>query len=222
MDKSNLVVSSIGQKLFVALAGLFLMCFLLIHLVINLLVLRNDGGDWYLQAAHFMGSNVFIKIFEVVLFGGFFLHMIVAVFVTLKNWAARPVNYYKSNQSKTSFFSKYMFHTGLIILAFLALHFVNFFFVKLGWVAPPEGVEREDFYTMCVMLFSNVWYAVVYIAFMIFLGFHLNHSLQSAFQTLGWNHNKYTPLIKGFGTFYAILIGAGYSIIPIYFLFFFK
>ena len=222
MEKSSLAVSSIGQKLFVALAGLFLMVFLLLHLCINLFLLRDDSGEWYLQAVEFMGSNWIIKIMEIVLLAGFALHILMALIVTFKNWAARPVGYSKGNKSKTSFFSKYMFHTGLIIAAFLALHFINFYFVKLGFVDPPDGVMREDFYTQCALLFQNENYSANYIAFMNFLGFHLNHSLQSAFQTLGWNHNKYTPLIKGLGTCYAILIAAGFSIIPIYFLFFFN
>jgi succinate dehydrogenase / fumarate reductase, cytochrome b subunit len=216
MKASTLLTSSIGKKLFVALAGLFLMVFLLVHLGINLLLLRNDGGEWYMAASHFMSSNWIIKIFEVVLFGGFLLHMIFAIAVTIRNWIARPVRYQVTNKSETSFFSKYMFHTGVIVLGFLLIHFIHFFFVKLGWVSPPEGIDKHDFYTMAIQLFKNIPYTILYLAFFVFLGFHLNHALQSAFQTLGFQHNRYSKCIEGFGTFYAVLIAAGYAIIPLY------
>jgi succinate dehydrogenase / fumarate reductase cytochrome b subunit len=213
--------SSISKKVFMGLAGLFLALFLCVHLVINLLMLAGDEGAMFTTAAHFMGTNIFIKIFEVVLFGGFFLHMIVGVIVTLKNWKSRPVRYYKSNRSETSFFSKYMFHTGVIIGIFLLLHFLNFFFIKLGWVQPPAGIEKEDFFPMAVLLFQNVWYSLIYIVFFIFLGFHLNHSIQSAFQTLGMNHNKYNYTIKVISAAYSIIIAAGFTVIPVYFMFFY-
>jgi succinate dehydrogenase / fumarate reductase cytochrome b subunit len=203
------------------LAGLFLALFLCVHLVINLLMLAGDDGEMFTAAANFMGTNIFIKIFEVVLFGGFLLHMLVGVIVTLKNWRSRPVRYYKSNKSETSLLSKYMFHTGAIITIFLVLHFMNFFFIKLGWVDPPAGIDPHDFYPMAILLFQNVWYSLIYLIFFVFLGFHLNHSIQSAFQTLGLNHNKYNKAIKVISAIYSVIIAVGFAVIPVYFMFFF-
>jgi succinate dehydrogenase / fumarate reductase cytochrome b subunit len=120
--------SSITKKIVMGLAGLFLAVFLLVHLGINLLLLAGDDGAMYLAASGFMSSNVAIKVFEVVLFGGFFVHIVFGLLVTFKNWASRPVRYYMTNKSETSLFSKYMFHTGIIIFVFLLLHFINFFF----------------------------------------------------------------------------------------------
>jgi len=214
--------SSITKKVVMALAGLFLAMFLLVHLTINLLLLCKDGKELYTQAVEFMTTNILIKIMEVFLFGGFIIHIVFGLWVTIKNWAARPVGYYKSNKSETSFFSKYMFHTGVIILIFLLLHFINFYFIKLGWVNPPVGVGKHDFYDMAVLLFQNKYYSLIYLVFFIFLGFHLNHSIQSAFQTLGINHNTYTPFIKCIGTIYSIIIAAGFALIPIYFMFFYN
>ncbi len=199
--------------------GLFLALFLLVHLTINLLLLCGDGGKLFTAASSFMGTNIFIKIFEYVLFGGFFIHMIIGIIVTLKNWASRPVGYFTSNKSHTSFFSKYMFHTGVIIFLFLCLHFMHFFFVKLGWVQPPSGIEKHDFYTMAIALFSNKLYSLIYIAFFVFLGFHLNHAIQSGFQTLGLNHNKYNAAIKFISLAYAMVVAGGFTIIPLYFMF---
>jgi len=218
-----LVFSSITKKVIMALAGLFLIVFLLVHLGINLMLLRDDGGAWFMAAAGFMSSNVIVKIFEVVLFGGFLIHMIYGVILTFKNWSSRPVGYYKSNQSNTSFFSKYMIWTGLIVLIFLIIHFMNFYFVKLGLVAVPAGaLDKHDFYNMCIRLFADPLYSGIYIFLIIILGFHLNHAFQSAFQTLGLNHSKYSTCIKNFGTLYSIIVAVGFSILPIYFMFFFN
>lgn len=211
--------SSISKKVFMGLAGLFLALFLCVHLVINLLMLAGDEGELFSAVAHFMGTNIFIKIFEVVLFGGILLHILIGAIVTLKNWKSRPVKYFKSNRSETSLFSKYMFHTGAIIGIFMLLHFMNFFFVKLGWVDAPAGMDREDFFPMAVILFKNIWYSLVYLVFFVFLGFHLNHSIQSAFQTLGLTHNKYDKAVKIISACYAIMIAVGFSVIPVYFLF---
>jgi len=204
-----------------SLAGLFLCVFLLVHLGINLTLLLNDGGVVFQEAVEFM-SLPFVKVFEVVLFGGFLIHIIWGVILVIQNWLARPQSYAVTNNSQTSFFSKYMVHTGAVIFAFLCLHFVNFYFVKLGFVSIPEGAtSKHDFYHMAIKLFSQPVYSFIYIAFMFFLSFHLNHAFQSAFQTLGMNHPKYTPAIKWIGLGYSIIVPAGFAIIPVYFLFFF-
>jgi succinate dehydrogenase / fumarate reductase cytochrome b subunit len=217
---SKFVTSSIGRKLMMSVAGLFLCAFLVLHMSINLLVIVNDGGAAYTQAVEFMTTNIVIKIMEFVLFGAIFLHIIYALALQVENWYARPKRYAKTNHSQISFFSKYMIHSGAIIFAFLALHFINFYFVKLGWVAVPEGVEgKHDFYHMVLNLFKNPIYSWIYIAFMVFLSFHLVHAFQSAFQTLGWNHNKYTPIINFIGIAYSIIVPAGYAIIPLYILY---
>jgi len=217
---SNLVNSSIGKKLMMGLAGLFLCAFLVVHLGINLLVLLNDGGVAYKEAVHFMTTNILIKIMEIFLFGGIALHIIYGVILQIQNWIARPVKYAKINYSQTSFFSKYMIHTGAVIFIFLALHFINFYFVKLGWVVVPEGAkDKHDFYDMVINLFKNPVYSWIYIGFMAFLSFHLNHAFQSAFQTMGWNHSRYTPIINFIGTAYSIIVPLGFAIIPVYVLY---
>jgi len=219
MSSFALFYSSITKKIILALAGLFLITFLVIHLGINLLLLLSDGGTLYMTAVHFMTTNPLIKVMEIFLFGGFAIHIILAIIIQIYNWMARPVRYKVEGYSHTSFFSKYMIHTGAIIFIFLIVHFSNFYFVKLGWVEPPAGLNREDFYQMATLLFSNRFYAILYIVLMVFLAFHLNHAFQSAFQTLGLNHSKYTPFIKFVGTLYSIIIPLGFAIIPAYFLF---
>lgn len=219
MNSIALFYSSITKKVILALAGLFLISFLVIHLAINLLLLLDDGGAAYMEAVKFMTTNPLIKVMEIFLFGGFAIHIVLGVIVQIYNWMARPVRYKVEGFSHTSFFSKYMIHTGAIIFVFLMIHFFNFYFVKLGWVEPPSGLEREDFYQMAILLFSSRFYSILYIILMVFLSFHLNHAFQSAFQTIGWNHSKYTPFIKFIGTLYSIVIPLGFALIPAYFLF---
>lgn len=202
-----------------ALAGLFLITFLVMHLAINLLLLKNDGGEAFGIAVEFMTTNPLIKIMEVVLMSGFAIHILIGVTIQIQNWMARPVRYKIEGYSHLSFFSKYMIHTGAIVFVFLCVHFFNFYFVKLGWVSPPEGVGQHDFYQMATLLFANKFYAILYIVLMIFLGFHLHHAFQSAFQTLGLNHTKYTPFIKTVSTIYSIVVPLGFASIPLFFMF---
>lgn len=216
--------SSITQKLILSLAGIFLMVFLIVHLGINLFIIPITEGhqEIFREAVHFMTSNPIIKVFEIVLFAAFIIHAIYGVVLQIQNWIARPDRYKVRKTNETSYFSKFMIHTGVIIAIFLAIHFMNFYFVKLGWTSAPSGIVRvadtHDFYNMAINLFTNTYYAIFYIAIMILLGFHLNHAFQSAFQTIGVNHPVYTPVVKAIGDFYSIVIPLGFILIPLYFL----
>ncbi|RLD40000.1 MAG: succinate dehydrogenase [Bacteroidetes bacterium] len=216
--------SSLTKKFIMALVGLFLAVFLIVHLGINLflLPLTENHVEIFDIAVHFMSTNPLVKVFEVVLFGGFLIHIVFGLILQIQNWMARPVRYKREGFSHTSFFSKYMIHTAIIIFIFLVIHFINFYFVKLGFTEAPEGpmvvANNHDFYHMAINLFSNTWYSVLYIVLIIILGFHLNHAIQSAFQSLGLNHSKYTPFIKAVGTIYSIVIPLGFITIPVYFL----
>ncbi len=219
MTSSWLSVSSVAKKVYMAIAGLFLITFLLVHLGINLCLLRDDSGEWFTAAATFMSTNYIVKVFEVFLFLGFILHIILGIILQIENWMARPQRYKVEGYSHTSFFSKYMIHTGVIVFIFLCIHMTNFYFVKLGFVSVPEGAaDKHDFYTMAGMLFANKTYSVFYIFFMIILGFHLNHAFQSAFQSLGLNHSRYMPAIKLMGTVYSIIVPLGFAVIPVFYL----
>jgi len=221
MSNSLLNYASITKKITMSLIGLFLAVFLVVHLVINLMLLLNDGGESFTAAAEFMGTNPFIQVFEKVLFAAFIIHILLGIVLWLQNKSARPVGYYKANVSETSLMSKFMIHTGVIIAIFLVLHFIHFYFIKIGIDLKGTAVMVDghpDFYTMAINLFKQPLYSVIYLISFLALGFHLNHAIQSAFQSMGWEHSKYTPFIKGLSTVYAIFITVGFSIIPIYFL----
>lgn len=219
MSNKLFFYSSITKKVVMALAGLFLISFLVVHLGINLFLLSSDGGAAFRVGVEFMTTNPVVKIMEYVLMAGFAIHILMGVIIQVQNWMARPVRYKVEGYSHLSFFSKYMIHTGVIVFIFLIIHFINFYFVKLGIVSPPEGIGKEDFYQMAILLFADKFYAILYVVLMIFLGFHLHHAFQSAFQTLGLNHTKYTPFIKAAGTIYSIVVPLGFASIPLFFIF---
>ncbi len=215
---SGILTTSIGKKLLMSLAGIFLLTFLLVHLGINLLVIIFDDPMVYNKAAHFMGTNVLIKIFEIVLFGGLLLHMIYALILQVQNWIARPKRYNKANYSNTSFFSKFMIHTAVIIMVFLVIHFIDFYFkAKFGHAAEIhiDGVTYHDFAAEIEDKFKMLPFVIFYIAAFVFLGFHLIHGFQSAFKTLGLENKKYTPVIQFLAALYTVIIVGGYSIMPL-------
>lgn len=193
-----------------ALAGLFLLLFLPLHLLINLMLLKSDPEPFN-SAAHFMSTFPVIKITEVILFSAILIHVLYGIYLQIRNWLARPTGYISGNKSKTSFFSKFMIWTGLSILTFLILHFFNFYFIKLGLVPG----DPEDFYTIAHNLFKVTAYNYIYLLCFILLGLHLFHAFSSAFQTLGLNHRIWTPVVNVFAWIYSIGIPAGFAYISL-------
>ncbi|RLD23959.1 MAG: succinate dehydrogenase [Bacteroidetes bacterium] len=215
---SSIFTSSIGKKLMMSLAGVFLITFLLVHMGLNLLVIIFEDPMVYNKAAHFMSTNILIKIFEIVLFGGLLLHVIYALILQVENWIARPRRYNKANYANTSFFSKFMVHTAAIVLVFLVIHLVDFYIkAKFGHAAEihVDGVAYHDFASEIIDKFKVLPFVVFYIAAFIFLGFHLIHGFQSAFKTMGLDHKKYTPFIQLLSIIYTVVVVAGYTIIPL-------
>jgi succinate dehydrogenase / fumarate reductase cytochrome b subunit len=215
---SSIFTSSIGKKFIMSLAGIFLVLFLLVHLVINLLVIISDDPMVFNKAAHFMSTNIVVKIFEIILLGGILLHIIYALVLQVENWIARPKRYLKANFSNTSFFSKFMIHTAVITLVFLAIHFVDFYFkAKFGHASEVivNGVAYHDYAREVEDKFKMLPFVIFYLAAFIFLGFHLIHGFQSAFKTLGLENKKYTPAIQVLAIIYSVVVVAGFSLIPL-------
>lgn len=140
-------IHSITKKLLVALVGAFLLLFLLFHMTANLFILRHDDGAWYSAFCHFMGTNWVVKIFEVILLGVVALHILLTLWLALTNRLARPTRYHQRQQSKTHTTSRLMMWTGILIFAFLVMHFCQFYFVKIGWVKGEYMVEMEKLQT---------------------------------------------------------------------------
>ena len=208
MDK--ILFSSISKKFVMALAGLFLLTFLPVHFIINLLLLKSDPEPFN-KAAHFMATFPLVKIVEVVLMAAILIHIGWGIFLQIQNWLARPVGYASGQKSRTTFFSKFMIWTGASIFTFLVLHFINFYFIKLGLVSG----DPENFYSLAHNLFKIPAYNYIYLTCFLLLGFHLYHAFSSAFQTLGLNHRIWTPIVKAVAWIYAIVIPAGFAYISI-------
>jgi len=207
---NKILFSSISKKFVMALAGLFLLLFLPVHLVINLMLLKSDPEPFN-KAAEFMATFPLVKVMEIVLMGTILIHITWGIMLQIQNWLSRPVRYAAGNKSETSFFSRFMIWTGATILIFLVLHFFNFYFMKLGLV---EG-DPENFYAVAHDLFSIPAYNYIYLACFALLGFHLYHAFGSAFQTLGLNHRIWTPLVKVLALFYAIIIPVVFAFISV-------
>src|SRR5512133_1102095 len=208
---NKLLFSAISKKFVMALAGLFLLVFLPVHLIINLLLLKDDPAQFN-NAAHFMATFPPVKVVEILLFLTIVVHISYGIFIQIQNWLSRPVRYAVRNKSETSAFSKFMIWTGGSVLIFMVIHFFNFYFMKLGWV---EG-NPEDFYSVAHKLFAIPGYVVFYWVCFIVLGLHLYHALQSAFQTLGLKNDFWTPVIRVIALIYSIILPLGFASIPLF------
>lgn len=219
-NNAGLFSSSLGRKYLMAVTGLFLCSFLLVHLIGNV-TLYTDPVKFN-EYTRFMSSNPLIRVMEIILVAGFLAHIIDAVLLTKANKAAQPVKY-AMDKKNSSWYSRNMGLTGSIILAFLVLHLQSFWYqYKFGevvYVLDSNGESIKDMYTIVITAFQQSWYAGIYVIAMVLLGSHLNHGFQSAFQSVGLRHKKYTPTIKKLGTAFAVLITLGFISFPIYFYF---
>lgn len=205
------LISSIGRKLIMSLTGFFLIFFLAVHLFGNTNLLHNDGGDAFTQYVQFMKVNPIIKITAYMLYFFILLHAVQGTLLWIRNRRAKGNTYAVSTTENAGFAAKNMFYLGVLILVFLIFHMGDF------WLKMKTGsLDEFTLYSGVVATFKMPGYLVIYEIGIIALFFHLKHGFQSAFQTLGLNHGKYTPLIKGFGWFYSIVICLGYFIIPLY------
>ncbi|MFO7619639.1 MAG: succinate dehydrogenase cytochrome b subunit [Bacteroidales bacterium] len=206
----KVLFSSVSKKFVMALAGLFLLLFLPVHLIINLMLLSNDPEPFN-KAAHFMASFPLIKIFEVILILALLVHAAWGVYIQICNWLARPTGYASGNKARTVFFSRFMIWTGSSVLIFLVLHFFNFYFIRLGLVPG----DPKDFYSVAYALFSIPAYNYIYLICFALLGLHLYHAFYSAFQTLGLNHRIWSPVVNVAALIYSIVIPLGFAFISV-------
>jgi succinate dehydrogenase / fumarate reductase, cytochrome b subunit len=217
---SGFLNASVGKKFLVSISGLFLIMFLAVHLTVNLFLLA--GRESFNLAAHFMATNPAIKIIEPMLAFGFLLHITYSAWLTFANLDTRPQKYALVDQSETSSWpSRNMFVLGSLIFIFLVLHLSNFWVkMKFGDMSYIDygGVLVQDAYTLVTGKFVIWWYVIIYVAGAVFLGLHLLHGFQSAFQTLGLNNQIWRKRLTVLGTIYSLIIATGFSVIPLYFI----
>lgn len=211
-SSSNKKTLSLVKKYYMALTGLFLISFITIHLSVNLLTLVSK--ELFNEAAHFMGTNPVIQVMQFVLAAGFIIHIVQGIVITIQNRKARPIKYaYNNPKANSTWTSRNMISTGILVLLFLVIHIRDYFweikFNNLG--------EYSTDYDLVVALFANPLYVVLYVIAFVMLGLHLNHGFQSSFQSMGASHPKVNSTIRKLGAAFSIVVAVGFSAIAITF-----
>lgn len=215
----KLLSSTIGRKLLMALTGLFLILFLVIHLIGNLQLLKDDDGESFNVYAKFMTTNPVIVTISYINYACILLHAIWALLLTIRNRRARGAEGYAVVKNSSPWTSRNMGILGTFVLIFLVIHLRGFWY-EMHWGGIPtvkyDGGEVKNLYATVEAAYSNIFYVGVYVFSMLMLAFHLWHGFASAFQTLGWNHKKYNPAIAFVGKAFAIVVPALFALIPIW------
>ena len=214
---AGLTSSTIGRKYAMALSAMFLLLFLIMHLSVNLISVFSPGA--FNSASEFMGYNPLIQfLMQPILGFAVIFHFVLGFVLELKNRSARPVKYAMNNGSANStWMSRNMIISGLVVLAFLGLHMYDFWWHEINFkYVEANTPDNERFWHELHAKFADAWRVIFYIIAFVLLGLHLAHGFQSSFQSVGARHPKYTPVIKALGTWYSILIPAGFIIIALY------
>jgi succinate dehydrogenase / fumarate reductase cytochrome b subunit len=216
---SRLLTSTLGRKVMMAITGLFLILFLIVHLIGNLQLLKNDQGEAFNIYAKFMTSNPLIKVISYVNYAAILVHIVWAFILTKINRDARGPEGYAVTKNSSAWTSRNMGILGTLIFIFLVIH-LRGFWAQMHWgdidMATYEGKPYKDLFKVVDVAYSSLSYVALYVIAMCVLGFHLWHGFASAFQTLGLNHLKYNPIIKFVGWAFAIIVPALFALIPIW------
>lgn len=216
MAGKGILDSSIARKFAMALSALFLIIFLLQHFTINFSSVVSESlfNEW----SHFMGTNPLIQfVMQPILMFGVLFHFVMGFVLEFQNRKSRNIKYaMNKGGANSSWASRNMIWSGLVIMAFLGLHLYDFWLPEMNYKYIeflPEDPNR--YYEELLHKFVSPVRVGIYILSFIFLALHLQHGFQSAFQSIGFN-NKYTPLIKKFGNAYAVLVPLGFIFIALY------
>lgn len=214
--------SSLAKKFWMALSGFFLLIFLLQHMAINMLSVI--APDMFNTVSHFMGTNPLVQFaLQPVLAFGVVFHLAMGFVLEIQNRNARPVKYAHTNPAANStWMSRNMIITGIMVLLFLGLHFYDFWFpeINVKYIqGDMSGLLPEGGFRYLEELqhkFHDPIRVGLYVLSFVFLSLHLMHGFQSAFQSVGFNHNRYTPTIKKLANIYAVFVPLGFVFIAVY------
>lgn len=198
-----------------ALSGIFLVLFLLMHVSVNMFSVFS--ADAYNTASHFMGTNPVIQfLLQPILLVGVVFHFVMGFVLEAKNRASRPIAYAKKDSGNATWISQNMIYSGLVILAFLAIHFMDFWVPEITYKYIEFNTPVEDrYFDELVHKFTEPWRVIAYVVAFVLLALHLLHGFQSSFQSMGIN-NKFTPGIKAFMKGYAIVVPVAFIIIAVF------
>jgi succinate dehydrogenase / fumarate reductase, cytochrome b subunit len=229
MTFKQFFTTSIGKKFLMGATGLFLITFLIIHAGINAMIFFNDGGETFNHWGHFMGSNLIVRTLEIGLMLFLLLHIYQGLSLWRQNNNARPIKYAVTRpDGRSKWYSKSMGLLGTLILIFLIMHFYHFWipsrFGGMASIKPlAEATLGQEYNNQPVhnlfaemsAVFSNIIVVIFYVLGCISLCWHLLHGFQSAFQTFGVNHKRYTPIIKSVGVVYSVGISLLFASMPV-------
>ena len=215
--------SSVGKKFLMALSGLMLVLFVIIHLLGNLTLYQSDGSAFNLYASTLESLGKILIVAECGLLGAFGLHILMGFTVTLGNKSARPTRYRlvtsKGGPSLSNAASRNMIITGALLFVFLVFHIWQFKFGPgnaEGYVATVRGHEVRDLFRLVKETFKNPLFVGIYVAAMAMLGTHLRHGFWSAFQSLGAMNAAWMKPVRILGMAIAFLLAWGFLLIPIW------
>lgn len=222
MKNNYQMKTSIARKVLMALSGFFLLFFLLQHFVINFISVISPEG--FNEASHFMGTNPIIQfLMQPILIFGVVFHLAMGMYLESQNNKARNVKYAMNKPSTNStWMSRNMIYTGIMIMLFLGLHFYDFWIpeIKTKFIEGDlSGLNAHGdlrYFEELQHKFTDVIRVLLYCLSFIFLSLHLLHGFQSAFQSVGFRHTRYTPLIKKLGNIYGVAIPLGFIFIAIF------
>lgn len=222
MKWSHFFTSSVGKKFVMALTGIFLISFLIIHVCINACIFNdlvdpNDNGDMFNRAAHFMASSMVVRTLEYGLFIGFLIHIIQGYVLEAKNLSRRGQGYKVNLANKGSkWYSRTMGLLGTLLLLFLIMHIAHFWVPsRITGLEEVEGKNYHNMFQVMVDVFQNPLVVVLYVLGCISLAYHLLHGFQSAFRTLGVHNNRYISVVKGLGAAFSIIVPFVFALMPI-------
>ena len=212
---SFLFTSSIGRKVLMAVTGLSLVAFLLVHCGINACIFFNDDGKTFNAAAEFMAHNWLIRTAEVGLFGGLLIHIIQGLSLTLSNQTKRKEKYRGgAGDANSKWYSRSMGILGSLLLIFLVMHLKHFWVVSRFTDAIQE-TKGSTLFDEMKTVFTDPIPVIIYVIGCLSLAYHLLHGFQSAFQSLGINHPVYTPIIKSVGNAFSLIVPLVFAAMPI-------
>lgn len=208
--------SSIGKKALVALSGLGLVLFLVVHLAGNLTLYADDTGEAFDGYAHALEANPLLPVAELGLLALILLHVVMAIRVSRENHEARSNRYaVRSTFGASTPASRTMIVTGVLVLIFLIIHISDFRARTL--FAPWENGTLAG---MVKERLSEPVGMVIYALGSIVVGVHLSHGIRSVFQSLGVNHPRWNPVLRNGGIALAVLLGLGFLSFPVVLFFF--
>jgi succinate dehydrogenase / fumarate reductase cytochrome b subunit len=211
----QLLSNTVGRKVLMGVTGLFMLLFVIVHLLGNSSIFVGpDGINAYAEKLHGLGP--FVWAFRAFMAAMLALHIVFGVLLTLENWGANPNRYAVKKMLKATFASETMIWTGLLLLSFIVYHLLQFtFHFTPDVVVGNDAKGRFDVFTMVRDSLRIFPISLIYVAAMVTLFLHLSHGIQSLFQSVGLNNDKTLPQYAVLGKTLSVIFLLGYSAIPV-------